>query len=419
MSPNRLAVWLGDQRCGELSPGAEPWDYTFAYGPETVTREGPALSLSLPVRKEPYRSAACRPFFEGLLPEGTVRDQVARQVGVSPGNSFGLLAALGRDCAGAVVLLPDDEPPPTPTGSAQWLSEPELRVLVENLRRQPVATDRRRRASLAGAQSKTVLVRSATGRFGLPAADAPSTHLLKPQWEESDWPDIAFNERFCMRVAECAGLRVARTELLEVGNRTALLVERYDRTLDGAALARVHQEDICQALAVPASAKYQHEGGPSVRETVALMRHASIRAAADVLALVDAVIFNWAIGNSDAHGKNFGVLHEHDGPRLAPLYDLVSTLVYDDLDHAMAMAIGETFDPNAVNEGDWLDCADDCGLSYTQLVRRRDPLLRRIATCAAQVAALARTEGWHRPTIDRIVALADRRATRARRESSP
>lgn len=135
-----------------------------------------------------------------------------------------------------------------------------------------------------------------------------------------------------------------------------------------------------------------------------------MRAGADVLALVDAVIFNWAIGNSDAHGKNFSLLHAADGLRLAPLYDLVSTAVYPGLDRDLAMAIGETFDPDAVDAGDWLDFADDAGLGFGPLERRRDTLLARIARCASTVRDLAVAEGWHRPVIDDVVALVERRA---------
>lgn len=407
MSERRLAVWLGGERVGTLSATEGDAELRFTYAEPAPARP---VSLALPLEGEPRSSFATRAFFDGLLPEQSVREQSARQLGISPGNSFGLLRALGRDCAGAVVLLDEDAPAPRPGGTVEWLTRDELDQLVAGLRRAPLGAGQKRRASLAGAQSKVVLVRDPAGRYGLPWEDAPSTHLLKPQWPDTDWPDIAFNERFCMRVAECVGFTVARTSLVTVADLSCLLVERYDRTFAGPVLTRIHQEDLCQAFGISPIFKYQAEGGPSVAAAVDLLRRSSVRAGADVLAFVDAVIFNWAIGNSDAHGKNFSLLHADDGLRLAPLYDLVSTAVYPELDHDLAMAVGETFDPDAVDAGDWLDFADDAGLRFAALERRRDALLARIARCATTVRDLAVAEGWHRPVIDDVVALVERRA---------
>jgi serine/threonine-protein kinase HipA len=414
--PDGLAVYLTGRRVGVLTP-TEDGSYSFAYTPEVVSGHTgeTLLSMSLPVRPEPFDGMASRPFFEGLLPEGTTREQIARGLRLGVGNSFGLLAALGRDCAGAAVILPSGRALGERTGSVKWLSEADLEKLVDELPRRPLGTGTvKTRLSLAGVQRKTGLIRAASGAWGLPTQDAPSTHLLKPQYPDSDFEDMVFNERFCMRVAECAGLGLARTELLRIGSHPALLVERFDRSTDGIATLRLHQEDLCQALGILPVFKYQGEHGPSAGQVCALLREQSVRGGADVLAFVRAVLVNLLLGNSDAHGKNLSLLYAEDGLRLAPFYDVVSVAVYgtegSDIDTDMAMSIGTEFTPEAVTEADWSDFCHDCDISYTLLARERDALALRVPECARNVAALSKSEGWHRPVIDRIVSLCEARA---------
>jgi serine/threonine-protein kinase HipA len=217
-----------------------------------------------------------------------------------------------------------------------------------------------------------------------------------------------------MRVAEAAGLAPARTELQRIGTRPALIVERFDRSSDGVATLRLHQEDICQALGLSPTFKYQAESGPGARQVCELLRGVSVRGGADVLLFVRAVLLNFLLGNSDAHAKSFALLYAEDGPRLAPLYDIVSVAVYAGagIDTDMAMSIGDQFAPEAVAEPDWFDFCHDCDISYAQLNRERKVLAERVLACARNVAALARSEGWHRPVIDRVVELCQARATR-------
>jgi serine/threonine-protein kinase HipA len=413
-APQELVVHLAGRAIGTIAPAGDA-QYLFAYAPEIVSDSlGEAvLSMSLPVRPEPFDEFASRPFFEGILPEGDIREQIAGRLKISRQNSFGLLGALGRDCAGAVVILPADRPLGQTRGAVDWLTPEELGRLVQELPSRPLgigAGNRLPRLSLAGLQHKAVLIRGPTGVWGSPTEDAPSTHLLKPQYAGFGFEDIVFNERFCMRVAECAGLPVARTELAEIGGLPVLIVERFDRTTDGSSTLRLHQEDLCQALGIAPALKYQAESGPGFALACDLLRERSVRGGADVLTVVRAALVNFLLGNSDAHGKNFAVLYAEHGPRLAPLYDIVSVGVYDEVDHDMAMAIGDRFDPDAVVEADWHDFSYDCGISYTQLDGVRRTLAERVPACAARVAALAVTEGWHRPVLDRIVALCEARA---------
>lgn len=416
-----LDVYLNSSPIGALTPAEGSTDYFFSYSEETVAdaEEGTVvLSHSLPVRLERYEAIATRIFFDGLLPEDTRRDELARELRISSNDSYGLLAEIGRDCAGAVVIVPEEETVGPPTGSVNWLDDDELAELVDRLPTQPlgVSKDKRKmRLSLAGAQRKLTLIRSGSGQFGEPQADAPSTHLIKPQYGD-EYPDLAYNEKFCMRVAKCLGLPVAETELQVIADRPCLISQRFDRSSSGTATTRLHQEDLCQALAVPTNLKYQSHGGPGFGQFHDLLLE--IGRGADVETMVRAAVCNYVLGNSDAHGKNFGILFAESGRRLAPLYDLVCTAVYD-LNDEMAMSIGDAFEPDSVSYEDWVDMSHDCDLrleTFLQLVRKT---AGRILECADSVAELARAEGWHVPLIDQIVEVARQRESQIATQLSP
>jgi serine/threonine-protein kinase HipA len=177
-------------------------------------------------------------------------------------------------------------------------------------------------------------------------------------------------------------------------------------------ITRIHQEDFCQALGILPDSKYEFEGGPSVAQIVTALREVSTAPAADINTFVRAVAINYLVGNSDAHGKNFALLYDPAaGARLAPLYDIVSTAVYD-VTPKMAMLIGGENDPARVTDEAWTRLADECGLNGSLLLREIRELAKRTRTCAAAIAATAQAEGWHRPVIDEICSVIDDRAAR-------
>jgi serine/threonine-protein kinase HipA len=392
-------------------------DYTLTYTPETVAAAGEGaivLSQSLPVRAEPYGAIATRTFFEGLLPESSRREQIASELKVSPNDSYRLLEQIGRDCAGAVVILPAGDELELNDPSVEWIDDEELARLVDELPRRPLGINGRggkMRLSLAGVQRKLTLIRSESGAFGQPSADAPSTHLIKPQYD-SEFPDLAHNEMFCMRVAACVGLPTAETGIETIAGRSCLISRRFDRSTDGATTVRLHQEDLCQALSVPSNLKYQRDFGPGFRLFRELLQE--IGRGADVRLVVRAAVLNFVLGNSDAHGKNFAILFAEHGRRLAPLYDIVSTAVYDsdvaDLDDEMAMSIGGNFEPEGIRLADWLDMCVDCDLATEPFLTLVRATAVEVRECAESVVGLAHAEGWHVPLIDRIVAVAKRRS---------
>lgn len=269
-------------------------------------------------------------------------------------DTYGIIRELGRDCAGAIVIQPAPDPPPprATTNTAEPLNEDQVLQLLSNLRSSPLGASTRVRVSLAGIQEKLLLTRMTDGHWGRPVDGTPSTHILKPEAER--FPNTVENEGYCMRVARHLGLRSASVETTMVGEKKVLVVERYDRKVGpGGGVERIHQEDLCQALALPPQRKYQEDGGPSLRKVADLYQSAAGPESLDDL--LRTATLNVALGNGDAHGKNFSILIADDGSlKPAPLYDVLSTRPYDILDLAMYVdnvrRMHEVTLPRLVNE---------------------------------------------------------------------
>jgi serine/threonine-protein kinase HipA len=382
-----LDVWWARRLVGQLTQN-QHGELGFAYAPEWLSdEETQPLSASLPKRTEPFTRRECRPFFGGLLPEEGQRDAAAQALGVSRGNDFALLDRLGGDVAGALQLLPAGETPAVPLLDqlSTPLDDAGLIQVLDALPLRPLlAGEDGLRLSLAGAQSKVPVV-LVDGAVALPAPGQPTTHILKPPI--SRIKATTENETFVMRLAAAIGLNVAPVEPRVVRDRTFLLVKRYDRAIDGDGnVRRIHQEDFCQALGVPPETKYASEGGPAFKDCFALLRCIAARPAVDVLKLLDAAIFNVIAGNADAHGKNFSILYDDEGPRLAPLYDLLATVAYPDLSSKFAMTIGKRAKLSELDEKGWTAFAADAGLGLP-LVRRRIAEMSERAIARANVVA--------------------------------
>jgi serine/threonine-protein kinase HipA len=224
------------------------------------------------------------------------------------------------------------------------------------------------------------------GIVAVPRPGEPSTHLIKPEPER--FPGLAANEAFCLALARAAGLDAARGEWREAEGKAYLLVERYDRTAGHGETTRLHQEDFAQALGVPSNRKYAAEGGPTFRDSFALLRRAATRPAREVLKLADAALFNVIVGNADAHAKNFSLLRRGSGEVvLAPLYDLVATRAWPELSPRLAMRLGGASRLEEIDGESFARFAQDAGLT-APFVRRRAVALAR-AVEAAIAAGIA------------------------------
>jgi serine/threonine-protein kinase HipA len=373
-----LDVYLHNDLAGHLTQD-DDGDLSFQYAESWLQREGAVpLSHSLPLRAERFRRKECRGFFAGILPEQSQREMIARNLGISARNDYAMLERIGGECAGAVTFLPHGEPMPDRHYGYRELSDEQLAAILKDLPRRPLlAGEEGVRLSLAGAQDK-LAVRLERGAISLPLGGAPSTHILKPNVER--FAGVVFNEAYCMRLAAAAGFPAAAVEIRDVAGIHFLLVKRYDRhhrpVPDGAPVVeRLHQEDFCQALGIVPEQKYQKEGGPSLKQCFALLREVSSTPVIDLARLLDLVVFNYIVGNNDAHGKNFSLVYERGATgeleiRLAPLYDVVSTAYYPELSQDLAMRIGAQNSSEKVTLRDFEKLADDAKLGKP-LVRER------------------------------------------------
>lgn len=374
-----LDVYFDHELLGQLVQD-DDGQITFGYAASWLEKDGAfAISHSLPLRPERYTQKACRGFFGGLLPEEGNRKVIARILQISDKNDFAMLERIGGECAGALTFLPEGSAPHEPDQHYRVLAGAELADILRTLPKRPLlAGEQGVRLSLAGAQHKIAVRVDAGGNVSLPLGYAPSTHILKPAI--ATWEGIVSNEAFCMRLAKAAGLAAAETTAHRVEDVPYLLSRRYDRAIDEHGnIRRLHQEDFCQALGIPAEIKYQPEGGPGLKDCFDMLRLASSNPVQDLLALLDAVIFNLLVGNYDAHAKNYALLYGAEGARrLAPLYDLVSTVYYPEIDNTLAMKIGGEANPDRVSGKEFDAFARDAGLAPAGVKRRVSELAERL-----------------------------------------
>lgn len=386
----QLDVFWGRRIVGRyclLQDGSE----CFAYDPDYLEAADAApISHSLPLRRDAYGRRQLRPFFAGLLPEESQRERIAAYLGLAASDDFSMLEAIGGECAGALTIVPHGTTLDIGQETLVPCDENRLSEIIGTLPYRPMmAGEKGLRLSLAGAQSKLPVVFK-DGRFFLPENGTPSTHILKP--ELSQWfKDIVHNEHCCMKLARAIGMNAAETEIVDVGGVPCLVVTRYDRRIDktDGTAKRIHQEDFCQALGRLPEQKYQSEGGPLARDVVRLIRDGwSTHPAVDVLAFVDLMVFNAIIGNADAHGKNYSMLYDGTERRLAPGYDLVSTVCWPSLAVTPAMKIGGCDSINSILPGHWRKFAGEIGVSVAALFSKVEDLCEAVAKQSCETLSL-------------------------------
>jgi serine/threonine-protein kinase HipA len=348
---------------------------SFAYTPEGLELGLglPLLSVSMPIRAGTYGDAAAKAFFSGLLPEGKPRKILEYDLNLKENDVFGLLRVLGRDCAGALVVIPDGEAPEEEEGVPETIADAEIAERLRKLRIQPLGMDGRVRVSLAGMQQKLLLARLGDG-WGLPIDGAPSTHLIKPAHDFL--PHVIANEALCVRIARELGMPTAEVEVGDFDGIPVLIIKRYDRSEPDAQhrVARLHQEDFCQAHSLDGMYKYEAAGGPSLRQCAAILgRWTAVPGQLEQL--LDITTLNVLIGNADAHAKNISLLHSRDGRvQLAPAYDLLSTAFYE-IPQGAGMFVNGVRDMPAITRDDLILEAVSWGLAREVAAARIEGLL--------------------------------------------
>lgn len=324
----------------------------FAYKEEYVSASGATpLSLSLPLGPEPYEDVIARPFFDNLLQErdSALTDIMARE-GLSRDDIAGLLFYLGKDCAGALSVLPMGAPPVKVPGDYDHdytaISPERLDAIVNSLhkrRRLPEGTEDP--SPLAGMQSKIALTLLPDGQLAEPnpGTGAPTTHILKVP--DQDHLQDALLEAEAMSLSQVLGFETADVVAMPIAKIDTLLVTRFDRALNRQGrIVRIHQEDFAQALGLPASLKYERRGTKRRRFDVSGIRkvlEATDDPAGEKDRFIRATLFDLLIGNTDGHAKNFALLFEGGrSVRLAPRYDILPTRLDDSLTDEFAFRIG-------------------------------------------------------------------------------
>ena len=351
-----LNVFLNGRLVGRLrrqASGAIDFQYDDSW---LAWEQAFPVSLSLPLREDRFIGDPVIAVLDNLLPDNDqIRRRLAERVRAGGYDAYSLLAAVGRDCVGALQFLPDGADPGPAGGIAgRPLGDEEIAAILGDLKRTPLGVDESGefRISLAGAQEKTALLYW-QDQWQVPHGSTATTHILKPEIgllpNGIDLSQSIENEHLCMRLTAAFGLPTARTEIREFSGRRALVIERFDRlhTRDGR-LLRLPQEDCCQALSVPPPRKYEPDGGPGMRQILDLLK-ASDESEADQRVFFKAQILFWLLGATDGHAKNFSIALLPGGRfRLTPLYDVMSAQPNVDageIRHTtmkLAMAVGDS-----------------------------------------------------------------------------
>jgi len=385
------------------------------------TADAVALSLSLPLVRREHGHDAIEAFLWGLLPDNErVLERWAKQFHVSARNPFALLAHVGEDCAGAVQIVPEERIAallrPQEAPQVQWLTQRDVAQRLAALRADETAWRREGDAgqfSLAGAQPKTALYFDGR-RWGLPLGATPTTHILKPP--ATGLVGQIEDEHFCLRLARALGLPTAESSVQRFGDEVAIVIERYDRVrlAKQQPLMRLHQEDLCQALGMRPQAKYQNEGGPSPGQIAELLRAASDRPAEDVQTFADALVYNWLIAGTDAHAKNYSLLHGRGGRvRLAPLYDLASALPFPELDPnklKLAMKLGGHYRVREIGARELRKTGEELGLDPAAFLARSRELCAALPPATEAVHDECRQNGLDHPILERLANVLKARA---------
>jgi serine/threonine-protein kinase HipA len=357
----------------------------FSYDSGWVGLRGAfSISTTMPLTPDRIGPDTFLPWAANLLPENEQLRTLGQLLGMARSDVIGLLSAIGGDTAGALSIGQ-----PGRTSSVQWRpvgTPDELEKCLEDLPNKPfLVGEEGVSMSLAGAQSKLAVAVDPDGRICIPMNGSPSTHILKP-----DSPRLyggVQNEAFCLTLARRMKIPTPNIATGQAGKRTYLLVKRYDRTDVGGRWRRLHQEDYCQALGTPPSAKYESNQtgirGPTLKDMFEVTRlHLP---ATDIVRLLDMVVVNVLACNTDAHAKNYSIMIRGNGATLAPMYDIMCGEVWDNVTKNFAQKIAGKSRGDDLKGRDWQRFARECGLNPRQVIDRVGALAK-LAVAEAEAA---------------------------------
>jgi serine/threonine-protein kinase HipA len=383
---------------------------SFTYAPGWIGLRGAfPIALTMPLKSEHFTADIFLPWAANLLPESEQLRTLGQLLGMARSDVIGLLSAIGGDTAGALSFGQ-----PGRASSVQWrpVGKPaELERMLDNLPNKPfLVGEEGVSMSLAGVQSKIAVAVDDNGCIFIPMNGSPSTHILKP--DSPRLPGGVQNEAFCLTLAKRMRIPTPTVTTGHAGKRTYLLVKRYDRAEVGSRCRRLHQEDYCQALGKPPSAKYESNQtgirGPTLKDIFEVTRRHT--PPTEIVRLLDMVIMNVLACNSDAHAKNYSIMIRARSATVAPMYDIVCAEVWENITKNLAQKIAGTSRGDHLNRTHWQQFARECGLNPKQVIDR----IEALAKTAIAEAEIAASEVAAMPAGDHEVLTQARRAVERR-----
>lgn len=370
----------GPRLIGRISPDESIFEYDTSY---LESADAQPLSLSLPLRREPFKETQFKPYFEGLIAEGAARETLAAELQTSESDYLSILELCGRECIGDIVVHEEGKPFVSTPESYEALSKSEFRALFKNdceMANESIAS----RLSLAGTQNKIGLAHLPSAAMDegwlRPQGFAGTTHILKT----SHLLDVPELEYLCMKTAAQLGIPTAKVALLDFG-KPVLAVERFDRVVKNTErnmqVTRLHQEDLAQALGITPGSKYAELSGSTVSRIAELLKRESAQPARDIMSFAQQICFSYLIGNCDSHLKNFSIVYhgeEKPRPSLAPAYDFVSTTYFPRFSRDMAFTLGGECDIDAISPDNFCTLALQLGISESSLRNLAKPIANKI-----------------------------------------
>lgn len=381
MLQNRLKVSLGDKVVAYIWVDTSEDTYIFEYTKEW-SENGFSISPHLKLNEVP-KSAVIRRFLQNLIPEGKGLEDITQFTHISKNNTFAIIRAIGYETSGALMFGEDNN---LKNRLFRSISDEEMANRISQIEDISIVIwDKKERLSLAGVQEKLPVV-IIDGVIGLGEGSLSSTHIMKFQTKKH--ANIVVNELLCMKLAKKIGLNVAEVELRRFKNYPVLMVKRFDRVFKHDKVERLHVIDGCQMLDLPSAYKYERNFGSSrdVKDIRGGASFSKLFKSADIcevpakakLEMLNWAMFNLIIGNSDAHGKNFSFFVDEDGLRVTPFYDMLCILAHDNVEHELAMAFGDEFNPNEVMAYQFREFADDIGINFKLVAQILEKLSKLI-----------------------------------------
>ena len=403
-----LDVWIeingSGRKVGSIS-GSHPSDAVFCYATDYLGDAGARpVSVSLPLQEKPFSPAQTKNFFEGLLPEGFTRRSVAQWMHVDENDYLSILSGLGRECLGALQIV--EEGKPQTESSYEKLTSERVLALAKEGTTASAELVIKAHLSLTGASGKVGLyLNEKENAWYLPRGSAPSTHILKQSHVRL--LDIVANEQLCLMTAKNLGLDVPDSFIVDTGSDSSEDVlfasRRFDRVfsensryISGMKVpGRLHQEDFAQALGIPASGKYETVRQGYVKKMFDLLRNWSSNPMQDQLKLWDTIVFDYLIGNTDSHLKNFSLLYSEDlkSIRMAPAYDILSTSVYEGTTRELSFFIGSENRLEHITRASFEEAAKEAGIRVKMAMDRFDQMKEALPGALALAAEQLSSQG--------------------------